>query len=105
MQTKTSRSRCPACGRYPKRTNEQNKRYWALIEKMAATEWSGQQFSKKAFHIYYASKFLGCEDITLPNGIVVTQPVSTSDEDIPDFGDYLTKVEADCNERGVFLDE
>lgn len=104
-QTPSRSRRCPTCGRRPKRTSEQNRMYWALLAKMAARKWDGKQYTDKSFHLYYRSRFLGCEDIELPNGQILTQPLSTADEDIPEFAEYFDKVQADAAERGVYLDE
>jgi hypothetical protein len=103
MMADRSVDRCPTCGRKRKRSSAQNRMYWALLTMMAAREWSGERYSVKAFHIYYREKFLGCEDVKLPNGKVETMPLSTAEADTPEFSDYFDKVQADAAERGVYL--
>lgn len=98
-------SRCPACGRRHKRSNPQNRMYWELLTLMSEREWSGERYTGKAFHLYFRQKYLGCDDVKLPNGKVEAVPLSTADLDPAEFSDYYTKVEADCAERGVFLPE
>mgnify|MGYP000897649738 FL=1 len=70
---------------------------------MAAREWNGQRHSAEAFHLYYKSRFLGCDDVRLPNGRTLAIPRSSADLDVAEFGEYLDKVQADAAERGVYL--
>jgi hypothetical protein len=86
--------RCPTCGRRHKRSNPANALYWLLLHQMAERKWQGQQYSAETFHKYFASKFLGADDMRLPNGKTLTIPRSTANFDA---------VQADCAERGVYL--
>jgi hypothetical protein len=95
--------RCPTCHRRHKRRNPQNALYWSLLHAMAEREWGGQRYSADQMHCYYKSRFLGCDDVTLPNGKVLTIPKSTADLSVDEFGEYFDKVQADAAERGVFL--
>ena len=97
--------RCPTCHRRYKRSTQANAMLWALYHAMAQREWGGQHYSAEAFHRYYASKFLGCDDVRLPDGNTVTIPRSTSALDVDEFGKYLDQVQADCAERGVYLED
>ena len=97
--------RCPTCHRKHKRGNAVNALYWALLHRMAARPWGGQHYSPSSFHAYYASKFLGCDDVRLPNGVTLSIPRSTSALDVDEFGRYLDQVQADCAERGVYLED
>lgn len=97
--------RCPTCGRREKRSTDANRRLWLLYHAMAAVPVHGERYSADQFHAYYRSRFLGCDDLKLPNGKVLTIPRSTRDLDVSEFSDYMTQVEADANARGVFLDE
>lgn len=98
--------RCQTCGRREKRSAEANRRLWLLYHALAAKlHPDGKSFSADSFHVYYRSRFLGCDDVALPNGRVLTIPRSTRDLDTEEFNDYMTQVEADANARGVFLDE
>ena len=96
--------RCPACGRRNRRSNPQNALYWVLLH--AAAEKlrpQGQTYSAEQYHYYYRSKYLGCDDFTIPGGKTMTIPKSTADLDVAAFSDYYGKVEAEMSERGVFL--
>lgn len=97
-------ARCPACHRRIKRSNPANARYWLLLHELAAKlKPGGQAYSAEAFHTYYKSRFLGCDDVRLPNGKTLTIPRSSADLDVAEFADYTGKVEADAAERGVYL--
>ena len=105
MPTKICRSdRCPTCGRKHKRSNPANAYYWLLLHKIAEREWSGSKYSAEQFHTYYKSRFLGCDDVTMPNGKTLSIPRSSADMDVAEFGEYFDKVQADAAERGVYLD-
>lgn len=107
MMTGRSHSdRCPTCHRKHKRNSEQNRRLWALYH-MAADKLhpDGHTFSAETWHTYYKSRFLGCDEVKLPSQKVLLIPRSTADLDVAEFSDYMTKVEADLNERGVFLED
>jgi hypothetical protein len=79
--------------------------YWALLHLMAQREWGGQRYSADTMHAYYKTRFLGAEDMTLPNGKTLTIPHSTADLDVAEFSEYFDRVQADCAERGVYLEE
>jgi len=97
--TKASHSRCPTCQRKYKRSNPQNRLYWELLHMLAARV----NYPADTLHLYYRSRFLGADDVTLPNGKTLTIPRSTADLDVAEFGEYFDRVQADAAERGVFL--
>ena len=97
--------RCKTCGRKSRRSNPQNSLLWLIYHKMAEKQWNGVQYSAETFHRYYASKFLGCDSVALPNGKTLTIPHSTASLDVAEFAEYFDKVQADAADRGVWLDE
>ncbi len=98
--------RCPTCKRKYKRSSEANRRYWALMHQLSEQlRPNGQTYSADSFHLWAKSKFLGCEDHLLPSGKTTTIVMSTAHLDTAEFSDYMTKVEAWANERGVFLED
>lgn len=107
MTAVRSRSdRCPSCGRKHKRSNPANARLWLLYHLAAAKLKTGEEsYSAEQFHYYYRSRFLGCDDVRLPNGKVLTIPRSTAQLDVDEFNAYMTAVEADLAERDVFMEE
>lgn len=86
-----------------KRSSEQNKRYWALLNELAPYEVDGKTFSAETWHIYFKGRFIGYEEIKLPNGKVLEQPISTTTLDKGSFGDYMTQIEAFAAGRGILL--
>jgi hypothetical protein len=103
---RTSRSRCPACGRREKRSSEANRRYWQLVSVIAETvKPAGAAYGVNAWHLWLKSRFLGCTDTKLPNGAVLTEPNSSADLDTDEFSEFMTAVEAWAAERGAFLSE
>ena len=98
--------RCPVCGSLPKRNNEQNAAYWALLHKISLlVKVNGVVYSSKSWHLYFREKLLGYQDIQLPNGKTIVQLRSTTDLNKDEFSDYLTKIEVFAAEKGVFNDE
>lgn len=98
--------RCPTCHRKHKRSSQANRLYWSLLYKMADTlKPGGQHYSAEHFHLYYRGRFLGCDDYSLPNGKTMTVARSTANLDVTEFNEYLTQVEADAAERGIYLEE
>ena len=96
--------RCPTCHRRIRRSSQANRLYWLLLHELSdRLRPNGQHYSAEAFHAYYKSRFIGCDDVALPSGKVLTIPRSSADLDTAEFADYLTKVEADAAERGVYL--
>lgn len=74
-----------------KRSVEQNKRYWKVLNEIASQAWvDGKQFGAEAWHEYFKRELIGLED--LPGGGVCG--ISTTTLNVSDFCDYMTKVEA-----------
>jgi hypothetical protein len=96
---------CPSCGRQEPRSSEQNKRYWAILALLSEKPVQGVIFSSMAWHEYFKLKFLGADDIKLPNGKILVRGKSTADLDKPEFSEYMQRVEIWALEHGVFLDE
>lgn len=89
-----------------KRSNEQNRRYWAILNELAEQcDVRGQKFQADTWHEYFKSRFIGNEDIALPNGKTFTRPVSTTTLDKAGFTEYMTQVEAWSAQHGVLLGE
>lgn len=98
--------RCPKCGRKQRRSNDANARLWVLYHALAdRCRPQGQTYSADVWHEYMKSRFLGCDDVKLPNGKTLVIPRSTAVLDTGAFADYMTQVEAWANEHDVFLDE
>jgi len=96
--------KCPTCGRKRTRSSEQNKRYWAIISLLADKEVSGTKYNIAAWHTYFKMKFLGAEEITLPNGKEMIHANSTK-LNVTEFNEYMTQVEIWANDHNIYLDE
>lgn len=84
-----------------KRSTQANRRYWALLNEIAANAWlDGRQFSAAAWHSWFAATFIGCED--LPGGGTVA--ISTTTLNVEEFAAYMTRIEVyAAQELGVEL--
>jgi hypothetical protein len=78
---------------------------WLLYHLAASKLKTDEPYSAEQFHYYYRSRFLGCDDVRIPNGKVLTIPRSTAGLDVDEFNAYMTAVEADLAERDVYLEE
>lgn len=104
--TELKPSRCPVCGHVPKRSNESNKLYWAIIHQVAdQLKPQGKAYTAEGWHEYLKQRFLGAEDIPLPNGKVVQRARSTSSLDKLEMSAYISQVEAWATEHWVILNE
>lgn len=98
--------RCPHCKRKMKRSNEANRRLWLIYHLMAdKLRPQGQAYSAETWHVYMKQRYLGCDDVRMPNGKVIPIPRSTADLGTDKFNEYMYAVEAWANEHGVYLDE
>lgn len=97
-------ARCPTCHRRHRRTTQANALYWVLLHQLAESlKPNGQQYSADTWHAYCKSRFLGCDDVRLPNGKTLTIPKSSADLAVDEFNEYFGKVDAWAAEHGVFL--
>jgi hypothetical protein len=94
--------RCPVCGRKKTRTTEQNRFYWTLLHNISEhVKPQGNEYTAEQWHLYFKGKFIGVEDIVLPNKKVFHQPISTTSLSVDEMVDYVTKIEAFASEHGV----
>ena len=87
----------------PQRSVQQNRRYWALVGKIAhgMAEYSdGEYFHPETWHAWLVTRFLGVN----PGPEETTFPKSTSKLGVQEFSDYMTEVEAWAAENGIFLE-
>ena len=97
--------RCPTCGRRRTRSTPANARYWLLLHTIAERlHPQGRTYSADQWHQYAKSRWLGCDEVPLPNGKVLTIPHSSARLDVAEFGEFMEKVEAWAADHGVFLD-
>lgn len=84
-----------------KRSPEQNKRYWAILNEVAETAWvNGRRYSADAWHEYFKGLFIGYEET--PDGR--RAGISTTTLSVAEFTDYMTRVEQHATgELGITL--
>lgn len=100
------RSRCPTCHRLKRRSNDANRRYWLLIHVIAEKlKPQGNAYSPDAWHEWFKQRYLGADEVKLPNGKVIQIRHSTADLDTAEFNEYMAKVEQWGIEHDVFLEE
>jgi hypothetical protein len=79
-----------------KRNEQQNRFYWgAVLRSISEQAWvAGHQFDKDTWHEYFARLYGVCEDVTLPDGEVITRRKSTTTMTVAEFSEYLDQVQA-----------
>lgn len=103
---KAAALRCPTCRQLKKRGNPANQRYWLLLHLIAdGVKPEGQTYSPEQFHIYFKTRFIGVDEIRMPNGHELRIPKSSADLDTAEFAAYMQNVEAWAMERNIFMDE
>ena len=97
--------RCPTCGRLKKRSTDANRRYWALLAEIAQElKPQGAQYSSETWHKYFCQRFLGADEVKLPNEKTLIIPHGSSDLDTAEFNDFMSRVESFGAEHCVYLD-
>lgn len=87
-----------------KRNEAQNKFYWgAVLKQIAEQAWvNGRQFDKDTWHEYLSRLHGVCEDVTLPDGEIVSRRKSTTQMSVGEFSSYTAAVQAyAANNLGV----
>ena len=105
--------RCPTCGRRQRRSSEQNRRYWALMHEISeGIKPEGKQYSTEVWHEYFKQRYIGADEIELPNGKTLVRPHSSAELDMskgtdeqPSFNEYMERVEAWAAQHGVYLQD
>ena len=98
--------RCPTCNRMLRRSTEANKRYWLLLAELSEKlKPNNVQYSRQTWHEYFKEKFLGANEIKLPNGKTRIISLSSADLDKTEFSEYLDRVQVWCGQHDVWLDE
>lgn len=84
-----------------KRSIEQNKRLWAILNQIAECAWfNGKQYSADAWHEHFKRAFIGADE--LPDGSMIG--ISTTTLNVEEFVAYMTRIEAyAAQELGVEL--
>lgn len=98
-------AKCKLCGREPKRSSPANARYWSLLAEIAdKLKPLDQVYSRTTWHTYFKERYLGAEEIKLPNGKTRIMSKSTASLDKSEFNDYMQQVETWSAEHEVWLE-
>lgn len=95
---------CPYCGAMSKLTRMQRNLYWAIlriIEEQLAIK--GKHFGAAAWDEYFKERYLGKEEVELPNGKIITRTRGTSSLKKDEMSEYMLKIESWCGQHGVQL--
>jgi hypothetical protein len=78
------------------RNAQQNRFYWgAVLKAISEQAWvEGRQSDKDAWHEYFARKFGVLDEVTLPDGEIITRRKSTTQMSVGEFSQYLNDVQA-----------
>lgn len=90
-----------------KRNAEQNRFYWGVaLRDISEQAWiDGKQYDKDTWHEYFARMFGVSDEITLPDGEIITRRKSTTQMTVGEFSTYVNQVQAwAANHLGVEFD-
>lgn len=81
-------------------THKQRKRLHALLTVISEQAWvDGKRWPMLAWKRFYACKFIGFHETTLPGGHIEREAFSTEELNREEYGDLMTKIEADAVEH------
>ena len=99
-------ARCPVCKRLRKRSNPANARYWLLLHTISEKiKPEGIQHSPEVWHVYMKQRFLGVDEVRMPNGHELKIPKSSAELDVDQFNEFMARVEEWAMSRNVYLEE
>lgn len=77
-----------------KRSLDQNARLHALLTDVAAHSWvEGRQYDLETWKEFFRQRFIGTEEITMPDGKRIERGISTTTLNVHEFSDFMTKIE------------
>lgn len=88
-----------------KRTVDQNSRLHALLRDISEQAWvNGRQFDQETWKEMARRKWIGVEEITLPDGTRTERGISTTTLTVDEFGQFMNQIELyAAEELGVVL--
>lgn len=87
-----------------KRNDLQNRFYWgAVLRSISEQAWvDGKQYDKDTWHEFFARAYGVCDELTLPDGEIITRRKSTTQMSVGEFSEYLDQIQAHAStELGV----
>jgi hypothetical protein len=76
-----------------KRTTQQNKLYWAILNELAEVS----PHSSEVWAEYFKQEFIGIEE-KIVNGRVIKRGISTTTLSTTEFADYVTRIQVFYND-------
>jgi hypothetical protein len=78
------------------RNQQQNRFYFgAVLKQVSEQAWvDGKQYDKDTWHEYFARKYGILDELTLPDGEIITRRKSTTQMSVGEFSEYLDSVQA-----------
>jgi len=55
---------------------------------------NGKQYDSDVWHEMFARKFSICDEVTLPDGEIITRRKSTTQMSVSEFGEYMENVQS-----------
>ena len=100
-------SKCPTCGRAPRRSLPQNDRLHALFTELAANVKGADDLYHPAawWKVMAKDRWLGYHEFRRPDGSLVTVLKSTADCTVEELTAFMNEVERYAARRGVWLDD
>ena len=96
--------KCPTCGMVKKRSKESNRLYWRILHLVCDTlKVKGKGYTAETWSEYFKQRFLGAEEVDLPNGKTIVKTVSSASLSQDEFSEYIEQVLAWCAEHNIYL--
>lgn len=77
-----------------KRNTDQNALLHVLLSNIADNAWiNGKQYSAEVWKESLKRRFIGVEEIALPDGAIIERGISTTALSVPDFAEFIDKIQ------------
>lgn len=88
-----------------KRSDEQNAKFHAMLRDLSEQAWvDGKQYSQETWKEWIRRKFIGTEEVFLPDGTMIERGLSTTQLTVSEFSELIERVmQYAAEELGVIL--
>ena len=88
-----------------KRSDDQNRKLHAMLNELATNAWiNGKQFTPDTWKEFVRQKFIGTEEIDMPDGRRIERGISTTTLSVQEFSELIEQInEWAASELGVIL--
>jgi hypothetical protein len=85
---------------HAKRSLDQNKRLHAMLNEISQSAYlNGRRYEMEAWKEFYRSRFIGTEEIELPDGRRIERGISTTALNKQEFADFMTAIESHATQN------